>query len=123
VEERDGAHREAPLGDVGYIPWQPEALATRRAYLQRWLERQLLVRLANNLAMASLPFLAGSGHVASCYLQSLMEVDQRLLVLATVLTKVCGKETVNRPIALEAVRGSDGLLRAWCQSARLGTTS
>lgn len=123
VEERGGAHREAPLGDVGHIPWQPEALATRRAYLQRWLERQLLVRLANNLAMASLPFLTGSGHVAVCYLRFLLEIDHRLSVLAQSMALACGEEAINRPIALEAVRGSDGLLRAWCQSARLGTTS
>ncbi len=118
VEERDGARREVPLGDVGHIPWQPEALATRRAYLQRWLKRQLLVQLANNLAVASL--LPG-GHVATCYLQFLMEIDWRLAVLAPALAG--GKETIDRAVALEAIRGSDGLLRAWCQSARMGVTN
>ncbi len=120
IEGRGGAHREAPLGDVGHIPWQPEALATRRAYLERWLKRQLLVRLANSLAVASL--LPG-GHVATCYLQFLTEVDWRLAVLAPALAQANGKEVIDRVVALEAIRGSDGLLRAWCQSARLGTTN
>jgi Fe-S-cluster containining protein len=120
VEERGGKRQAIPLGDVGQLPWHSEALATRRAYLQRWLERQLLVRLANNLAVASL--LPG-GHVATCYLQFLTEVDWRLAVLAPALTLASGKEAIDRAVALEAVRGSDGLLRAWCQSARLGATN
>ena len=120
IEGRGGRHREIALGDVGRLPWHSEALATRRAYLQRWLKRQLLVRLANNLAVASL--LPG-GHVATCYLQFLTEVDWRLAVLAPALAQANGKEVIDRVVALEAIRGSDGLLRAWCQSARLGTTN
>ncbi len=120
LEDRGGAHREASIGDVGPVPWQPDALATRRAYLQRWLKRQLLVRLANSLAVASL--LPG-GHVATCYLQFLTEVDGRLAVLAPALTLASGKGAIDRAVALEAIRGSDGLLRAWCQSARLGATN
>lgn len=120
VEERGGTRKKIPLGDVGHIPWQSEALATRRAYLQRWLKRQLLVRLSNNLAVASL--LPG-GHVATCYLEFLVESDWRMGVLAPALAQVSGKEAIDRVVALGAIRGSDGLLRAWCQSARLGVTN
>jgi hypothetical protein len=117
VEEKGTRYREIPLGDIGRLPWQPEALATRRAYLERWLRRQLPTRLANNLAAAS-PLSAS--HVATFYLEFLMEVDRRLAVLAPALAQANGEGTIRRSAALEAIRGSDGLLRAWCQSARLG---
>jgi hypothetical protein len=120
IEQRNGAQEAFPLGDIGQLPWQPEAIATRQAYLERWLKRQLLMRLANNLAVASpLP----GGHVATCYLRFLLEIDWRLAVLAPALAQVRRKGTIDRGIVLEAIRGSDGLLRAWCQSARLGVTN
>jgi hypothetical protein len=62
-------------------------------------------------------------HVAIFYLEFLMEIDWRLAVLAPALAGVSGKGAIDRGIALEAIRGSDGLLRAWCQSARLGATN
>jgi len=117
VEEVDGTRGEIPLSDIGELVWQPEALATRRAYLERWLKRQLLMRLANNLGVAS-P-LPGS-HVVTGYLQFLIEIDWRLAVLAPALARAGGAGTITRSTALEAIRGSDGLLRAWCQSAQIG---
>jgi hypothetical protein len=120
VEERSGAQEAFPIEDVGRLPWQPEAIATRRAYLERWVKRQLPVRLANNLAVASpLP----GGHVATCFLEFMVEIDWRLAVLTPALARVSGKGAIDRGIALEAIRGSDGLLRAWCESARLGVTN
>lgn len=120
VEERSGTRQAFPLREVGQLPWQTEAIATRRAYLERWLRRQLPIRLANNVAVASpLP----GGHVATCYLRFLLEIDWRLAVLAPALVQVRRKGTIDRGIVLEAIRGSDGLLRAWCQSARLGVTN
>jgi hypothetical protein len=83
------------------------------------LKRQLPVRLANNLALADL---APGSHVAICYLQFLTEIDWRLAVLAPALALLGGEEVIRRPVALEAIRASDGLLRAWCESARLGLT-
>jgi hypothetical protein len=118
VEDEEGTHREISLRHVGRIPWQRDAIATRRAYLEHWLRRQLPVRLANNLALASL---APSSHVATCYLQFLMEIDWRLAVLAPALALLRGEEVIHRPVALEAIRASDGLLRAWCERARLGS--
>lgn len=120
VEERGGVCQAIPLDHAGRLPWQSEALATRRAYLQRWLQRQLLVRLANSLAVASL---IHGGHVAVCHLQFLLGIDHRLSVLAPALALACEKEAIDRTIVLEAIRGSDSLLRDWCQSARLGATS
>jgi len=128
VEPRGGKREVFPLDDIGRLAWQPEAIATRRAYLKRWLKRQLPVRLANNTGLASL---MPGGHVAVHYLQFLLEIDHRLAVLAPAL-RLCseqalaragGKDAVDRDVALEAVRGSDGLLRAWCESARLGVTN
>jgi hypothetical protein len=116
IEERGGRQKKIPLEHVQQVPWQAESLVVRRLYLQRWLRRQLPLRLANNLAVANL--LQGS-HVAQCYLEFLLEVDWRLAVLAPMLAQTTGKEVVDRAVALEAMRGSDGLLRAWCQSARL----
>jgi hypothetical protein len=120
VEDIEGTRREISLRHTGQIPWQGDALATRRAYLERWLKRQLPVRLANNMALASL---APSSHVAICYLQFLMEIDWRLAVLAPALALLGGEEVIRRPVTLEAIRASDGLLRAWCESARLGLTN
>ncbi len=119
LEDRDGTQQTLPLGDAAQLPWQPEALATRRAYLRRWLKRQLPVRLANNMALASL---AHRSHVATCYLQFLTEIDWRLAVLAPALARACGQAEVGRAVVLEAVRGSDALLRSWCESARVGVT-
>jgi hypothetical protein len=118
VEDKEGTRREISLRHIGRIPWQGDAIATRRAYLVRWLKRQLPVRLANNLALADL---APSSHVATCYLQFLMEIDWRLAVLAPALALLGGGEVIRRPVALEAIRASDGPLRAWCESARLGS--
>ena len=104
------------MGDAGQVAWPPEAISTRRAYLERWLERQLPVRLANNLALAR----SWSGvHVATCYLEFLVEIDWRLAVLAPTLARANGKQDIDRAVVLEAIQGSDGLLRAWCESARL----
>jgi Fe-S-cluster containining protein len=117
VERRGGPREEIPLGDVGQVAWTPEAISTRRAYLKRWLKRQLPVRLANNVAIANpLPGV----HVATCYLEFLVEIDWRLAVLAPALARVNGKREIDREVVWEAVRGSDGLLRAWCESARVG---
>ena len=118
VEDREGTRREISLRHIARIPWQGDAIATRRAYLERWLKRQLPVRLANNLALAGL---GPTSHVATCYLQFLMEIDWRLVVLAPALALLGGQEVIRRPVALEAIRASDGLLRAWCESARLGS--
>lgn len=120
LEDRDGTQQTLFLGDGGQLPWPPEALATRRAYLRRWLKRQLPVRLANNMALASLP---QRRHVATCYLQFLAEIDWRLAVLAPALAQICGQAEVGHAVVLEAVRGSDALLRSWCESARVGVTS
>jgi hypothetical protein len=117
VQARGGSRRDVSLRAAMQLPWEPDALATRRAYLQRWLGRQLLVRLASNLVMAAL--MPGS-HVATEYLRFLFEIDQRMVMLAPALARTYGKEAVDRPSALEAIRGSDALLRAWCESARVG---
>lgn len=120
VEEKGGTRSATDLTRVAQIPWEPEALATREAYLRRWLGRQLLERLATNLSVASL---IAVGHLAVTYLKSLLDIDQRVAVLAPALAQAAGEDVVSRALALEAVRGSDGLLRARCESARLGTTS
>jgi Fe-S-cluster containining protein len=117
LESRDGTRQTLPLGEIEQLRWQPEALVARRVYLERWLKRQLPVRLANNTALASLP---QWGHVATCYLQFLSEIDRRLAVLAPALAQANGQREIGRAEALEAIRGSDGLLRTWCESARLG---
>ena len=117
TEARGGSRRQAPLADALPSPWAPEALATRRAYLERWLGRQLPRRLASNQALAN-P-MPGS-HVATEYLTFLLEIDQRLALLAPALARTHGKEAVDRPAALEAIRASDAPLRAWCESARVG---
>jgi hypothetical protein len=62
-------------------------------------------------------------HVATEYLKFLLEIDQRLALLAPALAQTCGKEAVDRTSALEAIRGSDALLRAWCESARVGVSA
>jgi hypothetical protein len=108
------------LADALLLPWEPDALATRRAYLQRWLGRQLLLRLASNQSLAN-P-MPGS-HVATEYLAFLLEIDQRLALLAPALARTRGNEAVDRPSALEAVRASDAPLRAWCESARVGLSA
>jgi Fe-S-cluster containining protein len=121
VEQRGGVCEEIPLDDIGQVAWTPEAILTRRAYLERWLKRQLPVRLANNLGLAR-PW--PGVHVATCYLEFLVEIDWRLAVLAPALARVNfkgkGKRELDREIVWEAIRGSDGLLRAWCESARVG---
>ena len=115
--DRDGTRRQVALGELGELPWTREAIATRRAYLGRWLERQLPIRLANNLAVAGW---ALGQHVATAFLQFLTEIDQRLAVLGLVLARIGGVSEIDRTTALEAIRGSDGPLRAWCESARVG---
>jgi hypothetical protein len=115
----DGTRRQIALGDLGELSWTGEALATRRAYLVRWLERQLPIRLANNLAVAGW---ALGQHVATAFLQFLTEIDQRLAVLGLALARLGAVNEIDRTTALEAIRGSDGLLRAWCESARVGLT-
>jgi Fe-S-cluster containining protein len=120
VQGRSGSPRITRLDSIGRLGWQQEALDSRRAYLRRWLRRQLLLRLATNLAVAHL---WRGGHVTTGYLQFLTEIDWRLAVLAPALALSSGKETIDRDAVLEAIRGSDGLLRAWCQSARLGATA
>jgi hypothetical protein len=117
--DRDGTRQQVALGDLGELSWTDEALATRRAYLERWLERQLPIRLANNLAVAGW---ALGQHVATAFLQFLIEIDQRLAVLGLVLARSGGVSEIDHTIALETIRGSDGLLRAWCESARVGLT-
>ena len=69
-----------------------------------------------NLAQEGRPY----HHAAICYLEFLVEIDWRLAVLAPALARINGKRAIDRETALEAIRGSDGLLRAWCESARLG---
>jgi Fe-S-cluster containining protein len=120
VETRAGMREQALLTAQQQVPWQPDALAVRRAYLQRWLERQLPVRLANNLALAAVQ--PGS-HVATRFLQFLVDIDHRLSILALALAQAGHHRSIERTVALEAIRGSDGLLRAWCESARVGTTN
>jgi hypothetical protein len=120
AEEREGSPSEISLGEIGRIPWRADALVTRRAYLERWSKRQLVARLANNLAVAHL---ARSSHVATLYLQFMMEIDQRLAVLAPALAMRYGKTAIDRDLALESIRGSDNVLRAWCESAQLSLGS
>jgi hypothetical protein len=117
LEERGEPLQTANLRELDSFPWQEEALKARQAYLDRWQKRQLLIRLSANLAVARL--LRGD-HIVTCYLQFLTEIDHRLAVLAPALARLRRKRAIDRSIALEAIRGSDGLLRAWCESARLG---
>lgn len=117
--ERGGARSVTPVTDIDQIPWEDQALASRNAYLRRWLNRELLRRLATNLSLAA--FIPGS-HLAVTYLHLLLDIDHRLAVLAPALALAQGRDVVDCTLALEAVRGSDGLLRAWCESARLGIT-
>jgi hypothetical protein len=119
-ENTGGPCSVTTLSDIGQIPWEPKALATREAYLRCWHGRQLLRRLATNLSVAAL--VPGS-HLAVTYLKSLLDIDYRLAVLAPALAQAVGRDAVEGSLAMEAVRGSDGVLRAWCESARLGTTS
>jgi Fe-S-cluster containining protein len=119
LEQRVGSRTVTPLASIGGVPWESEALVTREAYLRRWLSRQLLRRLATNLAVVAL---VPGKHLAVTYLQLLLDIDHRLAVLAPALAQAEGKDAVDRILALEAIRGSDGLLRAWCESARLGIT-
>jgi hypothetical protein len=120
LEPRAGSRTTTPLDTIGQMPWEPDALTSREAYLRHWLSRQLLRRLATNLAVAGL--IPGS-HLAIIYLQVLLDIDHRLAILAPALAQARGKARVDRAVALEAIRGSDGLLRAWCESARIGTTN
>jgi Fe-S-cluster containining protein len=108
------ASLDIQLKDLQDIVWLSDTHATRFAYLKRWLKRQLPIRLANNLAIAT------SVHTAVCYLGFLLEVDWRISVLSMALANATGSGVVDRAIVLEAVRGSDAHLRAWCESARLG---
>lgn len=105
-----------PLDDLDKVPWSIQALEVRRAYLARWGQRQLTLRLANNLAVARL---WQGAHTAQCYLEFLLEIDQRLAILAPALAQWQGKAVIERDGALEAIRGSDNLLRAWCESAQI----
>jgi Fe-S-cluster containining protein len=114
IEQRNGAYMTIKVKNFKDIVWRSEARATRFAYLERWLKRQLSLRLANNLAMAT------PVHTAVCYLEFLLEIDWRISLLSLVLTNAAGHDVVDRAIVLEAVRGSDAHLRAWCESARLG---
>jgi hypothetical protein len=120
LEERESSRYATSVADIGQVGWEPEALASREAYLRRWSNRQLLRRLAANLSVAAL---MPGGHMAITYLQLLLDIDYRLAVLAPALALVQGRDAVDRTLALEAIRGSDGLLRAWCESARVGTTN
>lgn len=118
IDQRNGAVMTVQIKDLQDIVWRSEALTARFAYLERWLERQLPIRLANNLALAA------PVHVAVCYLEFLLEVDWRILLLTLALAKATGCEVVDQAVVLEAVRGSDGFFRAWCESARLaGSTN
>ncbi len=120
VKDRGETQREILLAEIEAIAWKAEALATRRAYLYRWLNRQLSLRLAYNMTVANL--IQGS-HTTLCYLEFILEIDHRLVVLASALARAGGKDEIDREVAIEAIRGSDGLLRAWCESARLGVTN
>lgn len=113
IDHRKGAHVMVQLKNLEDIVWQSEACATRFAYLERLLRRQLPIRLANNLAMAA------PVHTAVCYLEFLLEVDWCISVLSLAIASAADREMVDQAAVLEAVRGSDGYLRAWCESARL----
>ena len=119
IEPGRGVSQALQLLDQAQFAWHPLALAARGAYLELWLERDLPLRLASNMAVAGL--LRGD-HVATCYLDFFADVDWRLSVLALMLASARGKKEVDQAIVLEAIRGSDNLLRAWCESARLGST-
>jgi Fe-S-cluster containining protein len=110
---RNGVSLDIQLKDLQDIVWLSDAHATRFAYLTRWLRRQLPIRLANNLAVAT------SVHTAICYLEFLLEVDWRIMALSSTVAKATGSGVVDRAVVLEAIRGSDGFLRTWCESARL----
>jgi Fe-S-cluster containining protein len=119
VQEKGTSATATPTENIGQTGWLHAALAVRKEYLSGWLTRQLLQRLAFNLAVAGL--WRGSD-LNTCYLMVLSEIDWRLMALSPALALHYGKEVVDTDIVREAIRGSDGLLLAWCQSARLGTT-
>jgi hypothetical protein len=112
IENNIRPHVIVHLDDLDAIAWRPEALYTRFAYLDRWLNRQLPLRLTYNLGMTA------PVHTARCYLEFLQDVDWRMCVLSLALSSAAGYEGVDQATVLEAVRGSDGFLRAWCESAR-----
>lgn len=97
-------------------PWGQGGLEARRAYLLRWLKRQLPVRLAHHTAAAS-PW---PMHAAAAYVGFLAEVDRRVQLLSEAVAGWEGTAQVASAHVWEAVRGGDGLLRAWCQGARTG---
>jgi len=111
VEEADGTRRKVPWAEG---PWGQAGLDTRRAYLMRWLRRQLPVRLAHHVAVAS-PWPV---HTARAYVEFLTEVDRRIKVLSEAIAGWRGADQVDPTHVLEAVRGSDGILKSWCQKAR-----
>lgn len=119
IKPRRGVGTDFQLPNPARFTWHPLALAARGAYLELWLERDLPLRLASNMAVAGL--LRGD-HVATCYLDFVADVDWRLSVLAVMLASARESREVNQTIVMEAIRGSDNLLRAWCESARLGST-
>jgi hypothetical protein len=112
LEPHNGTHINVQLKTIQTLEWRSEARATRFAYLHRWLKRQLPVRLANTLAMSA------PVHTASCYLEFLLDIDWRISLLSVALAIAADREEVDHDTVLEAIRGSDGLMRAWCESAR-----
>ena len=111
--EVEGVHG-GRYGLPAAISWSAEALQVRRAYLERWLERQLAVRFAHHLAATS-PW---PMHVARVFVDFVGEVDQRIRILATSVAGWMEAERVELAHVLEAVRGSDALLRSWCQGTQ-----
>jgi hypothetical protein len=51
-------------------------------------------------------------------LEFLKDVDSRISLLSLALSIAADREEVDQATVLEAVRASDGLLRAWCDAAR-----
>ena len=81
--------------------------------------RPVLARLVNHTTVAKL--WQPGAHCALTLLEFLADVDARLAVLGMALAAAYNAAAVTAETALEAVRASDGLLRAWCESAQTGT--
>lgn len=113
---QDETTTQVPFDGLDTLAWSREALTVRHAYLARWIQRQLPFRLANNLAVARL---WQGGHTATCYVEFLLEIDHRLAILTPALARRAGRAIIDRSTAVEALRGSDNLMRAWCESAQI----
>jgi hypothetical protein len=119
-ESKRGRRKQTSIQPAPLPQWQPEALSLRIDYLKRWLKRQLVIRLITNQTFAKLPF---GDHTAIEYLNFFTAIDRRIALLAVWLAAINQEKNITPKRVLEAVRASDGFLRAWCESARIGMTT